>query len=457
MNTVEMLNRMCHGPLAGPDFKAICKARGFPAEAEASPGILETLFLSPQGLDGVFATLDSNEIALLHLLKHSPSPVSVSLFSRVYGGKHSYGTFNQRFQNIFAKVKQRLVRSGVLLWTEARQGPREKTSKMGRYRFALPTEFHPHLPPLIQSPRQFNGDGDWRRSVVGDKLSADFGRSAKKAASDAVFQIEAGELRMNGRTFEAANVIRWQQSSWNQAIQDSKKKKPGSGDTRSKQPDEAVRCILSELGDGEWAAPEQLMETLQVFCGQKGGAEAVCEAGWVWGLLAKRRADRKTWYRPAPESPYIAPQDYLTADQDGCVSVDLTAISRDALEQIVAISDQRPSGKAALLATPNFVKLGRADDQLLATESVAWLIEQSQPFADAFVKLSERRGKTVLHEDVTIARVSDLSLKVAIERALGSNLVSLKNDFVAFPLGLLDEVRRVVKKSGHVVKEIAAK
>ncbi len=365
MNTLEMLNRMCHGLLAGSDVKAICKARGFPAEAGASPGVLETLFLSPRGLGGVFATLDSNEIALLHLLKHSSAPVSVSLFSRVYAGKHSYGTFNQRFQDVFAKVKQRLVRKGVLLWAEARQGLREKTSKMERYRFALPAEFHPHLPPLIPSPRHFDGDGDWRRSVVGDKLIADLGRSGKKAATDAVFHIEAGELRMNGRTFEATNVIGWQQSSWNLANQDSKKQKPRAGDTCSEQPDEAVRRILSELGDGMWATPEQLTEAFQVFCGKKGDAEAVCEAGWVWGLLAKRRADGKTWYRPAPESPHVAPQDYLTTDQDGCVAVDLRAIPCDALEQIVAISDQRPSGKAALLVTPNFIKLGRADDQLL--------------------------------------------------------------------------------------------
>jgi hypothetical protein len=73
------------------------------------------------------------------------------------------------------------------------------------------------------------------------------------------------------------------------------------------------------------------------------------------------------------------------------------------------------------------------------------------------VTFDERRGKTILHEGVTIARVSDLSLKVAIEKALGSNVVSLKNDFIAFPRGLLGDVERVVKKSGHVVKEAAAK
>jgi hypothetical protein len=208
--------------------------------------------------------LDSTEIALLHLLKHSPAPVSISLFGRAYGGKHSYSTCHQCFQDVFAKVKERLVRRGVLLWAEARQGPREKTSKKERYRFALPAEFHPHLPRLIQSPCQFDGDGDWRRSVVGDKLSADLSRRGRKAATDAVFQIEAGELRMNGRIVEAANVSGWQQSSWNQAIQDNKSnKKPGSGDTRSKQPDEAVRscCVPSVVPStkrGTYSSPSEM-------------------------------------------------------------------------------------------------------------------------------------------------------------------------------------------------------
>ena len=124
----------------------------------------------------------------------------------------------------------------------------------------------------------------------------------------------------------------------------------------------------------------------------------------------------------------------------------------------MAISDQRAGDRdSTLLLTPNFVKLGRANDELLTSEAVQWLVEQTQAFAEAYVNLSERRGKTILHESLYVARVSDLSLKVSIEKALGDNLVSLKNDFVAFPRGLLDDVRRVVKKSGHVVKEVAAK
>jgi len=455
MKPAEMLHQMCHVVLAGTDVKALCKARGFPSQAASSRGILETLFVSPQGLSPVFKSLDRNEIALLHLLKNT-GPVDVAFFSRAYGGKHSYGTFNQRFQNVFAKVKQRLVRGGVLLLAEAPQGISGLSSKMERWRFALPTEFHGQLPPLIQSPRQLDGDGNWRPNVVRDQLSADIGRS-RQNAGDEMFRIEAGELRLGGQRFEVAKLVGWQLSGWKQAIRDGQKS--GTKDSYSKQPDEAALCILSELADGYWSDAEELAEPLQIFCGQKVDSDAVCEAGVEWGLLASHRAAGKTWYRLAPKQPDAAPDRYLTAGgQDGCVTVDLRTIPLNAMEKIVAISDQRPDPvrKDGLLLSPNFVKLGRADDNLLAAEPVQWLVEHTQPFAEAYVALSERRGKTILHENVYVARVSDLSLKVAIEKALGSNLVSLENDFIAFPYGSLDEVHRVVKKSGHVVKEVTA-
>ena len=120
MKPADMLHQTCQVVFAGTDVKAVCKARGFPAQAVSSRGVLETLFLSSQCPSQAFEALDSKEIALLHLLKNS-GPVDVACFSRVYGGKDSYGTFSQRFQNVFPKVKQRLVRSGVLLLAEARQ------------------------------------------------------------------------------------------------------------------------------------------------------------------------------------------------------------------------------------------------------------------------------------------------------------------------------------------------
>jgi hypothetical protein len=455
MKPANMLHPMCHAVLAGTDIKALCRARRLPSQATSSRGILETLFLSPQGLTNVFESLDSNEIALLHLLKTTPASVDIEFFSRIYGGKAPYGTFNQRFQKCFAKVKQRLVRNGVLLFAEAPQMTWENKSKMERWRFALPVEFHEHLPPLLRSPRQFDGDGDWRPGVARDRLIADIGRSRRKA-DDEGFQVDAGELRLNGKRFKSAELARWQQFAWRQTVRN--KKGPGRKSPHSKLPDEAALCILSQLADGYWADAEQLAEPFQVFCGKKMDIEAVCQAGWEWGLLAKRQADEKTWYRLAPKPARIAPNHYLSAHQSDCVTADLTTIPFEALEQIVVISDQRlgPTGNTLLL-TPNFVKLGRAKDDLLEAEAVQWLVQHTRPFAEAHVSLTDRRGKTILHENLYIARVSDLSLKVAIEKALGNNLVSLKKEFIAFPCDLLDDVQRVVKKSGHVVKEVAAK
>ena len=313
MKPSDMLHKMCELVLAGTDIKALCKARGLPSQATSSRSVLETLFLSPQGVSSVFNSLDRHEIALLHLLKNSDSPVDVAFFSLIYGGNHSYGTFNQRFQNVFAKVKQRFVRGGVLLLAESRQNPWDKKAKMERWRFALPAEFHIHLPPLIQSPRQFEGDGSWRSNVVRDKLSTDLGRShlgrshlgrSHNDGGGEVFRIEAGELRLNGKRFKAAELIGWQQSGWKQAIQ--VKKKSRSNDAYSKPPDEAAGCILSDLADGFWADAERLAEPMRVFCGNKVDADAVCKAGWEWGLVAKRQADGKTWYRLSPEQTHVA-------------------------------------------------------------------------------------------------------------------------------------------------------
>ncbi len=122
MKPSDMLHQMCHALLAKTDVKALCQTRDLSPQAVSAPGILETLFLSQPGLSDVFNTLESNEIALLHLLKSAKEPVDIAFFSRAYGGGgHRYGTFNQRYEKTFAKVKTRLIRGGVLLWAEAGQ------------------------------------------------------------------------------------------------------------------------------------------------------------------------------------------------------------------------------------------------------------------------------------------------------------------------------------------------
>jgi hypothetical protein len=161
---------------------------------------------------------------------------------------------------------------------------------------------------------------------------------------------------------------------------------------------------------------------------------------------------------PATNAAAVPYHRYLeAAADDSSVTVDLDTVPYESLEQLAAVSHFQPARgtRPALLAVPDLVKLGRASDAALEQPLIAWLQTNSGVFREAIETLRQRRGKTILHENLPIARVGDLSLKVAIEKALGERLVSLSEDFIAFPWDSLADVRRVVTKSGHVIKEVS--
>src|SRR4051812_36138821 len=111
MNQTKMLHQMCHEVLAEADVRAICKSRGLPNQAASSRPLLESLYLSDTGVAAATMTLDRTEIALLHLLGSQDKPVDVAFFSRLDPPKStawSYGTFSQRFQGVFTRVKDGL-------------------------------------------------------------------------------------------------------------------------------------------------------------------------------------------------------------------------------------------------------------------------------------------------------------------------------------------------------------
>jgi len=139
------------------------------------------------------------------------------------------------------------------------------------------------------------------------------------------------------------------------------------------------------------------------------------------------------------------------------VAVDLDTIPFESLEQLVTVSNQRasPGRHSVLLVAPNLVKLGRAADEVLMSPWLEWLQRNSPAFQQAIETRAQRRGKTLVHENLCVARVGDLGLKVAIQKALGERIVPLGDEYIAFASGSLADVRRVVSKSGHVVKEAA--
>jgi hypothetical protein len=453
-----MLRQMCQSVLSEADVRAICKARGLPDHAASSRSLLESYFLSDTGVAVALAAIDRTEIALLHLLKAVGKPVGVAFFSPLNPPEKrkdgwSYGTFTQRFQGLFSTVKERLVRRGILILA---LGPEtyEKKTNMERWQFALPLQLERQLPPLVESVKRLDGEGSWRSDVAREKLKTVAGRGTAGETDEDKLGIVACELRFGGKPFGAERLLAWQKRRWQAETALEKSRK--SDAPFCLLPCEAVVHILSGLDAGLWADVDALAEPLLVFCGFNADSRSVCESGWRWGCVARQEFDGKTWYRLPPPPPTIdsPPHEYL-AVMDKSIAVDLNAVGFETLEKLVMISDQRaaPAGRAALLITPNLVKLGRAAETILALPLVDWLQKNSPVFRQAFETLRQRRGKTILHENLSVARVRDLALKIALEKALGGRIVSLGDDSIAFPKEAVGEVKRVVTKLGHVVKE----
>jgi hypothetical protein len=451
-----MLHQMCHEVLAEADVRAICKNRGLPSQAASSRPILESLFLSDVGVADAMGALDRTEIALLHLLRSQDKPVDVAFFSRLsppQAKNWSYGTFSQRFQGVFSRVKDRLVRAGILLLA---LGPEllTKKTKMERWQFALPVQFARHLPPLVESAKRLSGEGDWRGDAAREKLKTAVRQGADKEPKTDRVEIVDKELRWGGQAFRSDRLVQWQKTQWQAETAPAKHQK--QADPCTLPPAEAVLHILAGLEAGLWSDADALAVPLEVFCGFPVDAQMVCESGWRWGFLARQEAERRMWYRLAPAATAAAPPDRYLAVRGDEVSVDLDAVPFDGLETLVRMSDQKPlpGGRPLLLVTPNLIKLGRTADTVAALPLADWLQKNAPAFHEAFETVRQRRGKTILHENLSVARVGDLSLKVALEKALGSRVVALGEEFIAFPSGAVAEVKRLVAQMGHVVKEV---
>jgi hypothetical protein len=83
-----------------------------------------------------------------------------------------------------------------------------------------------------------------------------------------------------------------------------------------------------------------------------------------------------------------------------------------------------------------------------------WLRAQVPAFQQALEQVEQRWGKVLVHTNLLVARVRDLSLRVQIERELKDQVVVLSEEYIAFPVPRRADVERVLRKAGFVVKEV---
>ena len=139
------------------------------------------------------------------------------------------------------------------------------------------------------------------------------------------------------------------------------------------------------------------------------------------------------------------------------MGIRLKTIPFQVLEQLGRVANfQLEAG--SLRAAPDLIKVSHAPADTLQAAWFQWLQTAHPAFEATGKTCAARRGKLIVHDHLLIARVRDLSLKVLLEKKLGGpgRLVSLSQEYLAFPEELLAEIRPLLKKSGHVLKAIQA-
>jgi len=171
MSIPQLLHSMC-ADLSDADLNVIRKARGFSTSETASRSAFASFFISSIGVAEAMQTLSAEEAVTLRLL-HETGEVGVTFFERLYGsaaqpGKSYYGTYTQQYKSTFDAVKKNLVRKGLLVMAEAKV--RGDTVQMERWRFALPPEFAPYLPPLLAQTQTSDQPGETSDHLIRKKL-----------------------------------------------------------------------------------------------------------------------------------------------------------------------------------------------------------------------------------------------------------------------------------------------
>ncbi len=255
----------------------------------------------------------------------------------------------------------------------------------------------------------------------------------------------------------------WQRACWKDSL-------PGSKSTERSlyekyvDPLKTVTYALSQLKPDEWVSPDQLSGLLKIFCEKKNPASrSICQKGWEWGCLAKQESNRKYYRLPLRQNDEndasIDPGNYLQIDKNRSeIIVDLKTVPYNSLELIARVGNLKVE-KNKLTLMPNTIKLGKLSEQMQRHELIRWLGERSSVFKQSLEKVAKRWGKYIVHSNLMIAKIKDLSLMVSIKKLLSKSgaLATLSGDYIAFPKDKLPVVEKLVAKSGNVIKKIEPK
>ncbi len=461
MDQDKMLKKMCRFGLSQVDIKAVCKARGFPPACLKSRELFQFNFLSDPGIEKAMASLNEKQILFLHLLNAEGEEKDITFFARLYKQAYprDYGyTFNDKYKVVFKKVKTELIRKGLLLFAEE---PKEwgNTTVLERQRFMFPNDFELYLPVPVNPVDIAEPDNKIeRKDILRDKL-AEILEPGKTSGSqpdsfEGRLHIKDGQLLLGKDRFTVKRLKTWNRSQWTSSVTSDRK----SGDSLL-SPVALINYTLSFLKKSEWAVPDDVLPLWKIAypaVTNLPDIESACEKGFKRGCLEKITKDGKTLFRslnidtgPGNRKP----EDFLSIRDDQIIAIDLSCIPLDTLEWLSAVCNMSIR-QGGLAAQPDLVEMSHALEKINEQPAFVWLQEHHKAFRRIVSSIKRKKGKTVVHNNLMIARVRDLSLKVLLEKKFADTkkLVSLSDEFISFPVNLLPEIQKLVSKSGNTVK-----
>lgn len=450
MDITLALRQMCQDILTDTDIRAIGKNRGFAAGEIANRVTLENFWLSSLGLEQAMAGLSATELTLLYALKMHKKPVTIAFFGRLFEDKailsNTYETFSQKYQPVFKAVNTSFVRRGILLIF---LDPDLEQIKMGRWRFYFPELFWSALPPLFPNaladtrPGQTNND-------FADQFVANLINVSQSASS--VWQIDpAGNLLGNGQPFTVAQFQQVQSTTLDASVHWVAH---NDQDEKDFTPANVMQDIFGYLPAGYWLSQADINSALNVYLNRKVPGEKFCESGKQVAYLSELEIGQARYYRPADNSADKEPTSYLTPLNKTTLAINIAQIPLVNLEKLNQWMRFSLQDKKQLTISPSLGKMGLMPLHQLQTDPLAlWLSDHLPSFKKNIQQIKQQWGRQIVHDNLLVARVKDLSLRIRLERSFADKgLMVLADEYLAFPPALLPQVTKVVTTAGHIVK-----
>ncbi|MEM0992943.1 MAG: hypothetical protein AAGI49_07885 [Bacteroidota bacterium] len=469
--TAEAAYLKMYSGLTASTKAKIAKARKFPKEAMKSYDLFKTYFLSAEGLAGVIKKLSEEEIVVLHILSFNQWIVDVSFLEEAYVPMPElqkwgrYGTFTQKYGSLLKTVHKNLVQNGLLVQYEDKH---DGDSKTARQRFLFPAAFTPYLPSPFFKSTKIGEKGTSNDESIKAKLLKSIRSGGKKAANTLVYQnrkLYYGDAILNAQQLDEIKLSQWNKMNGTLIM-----RMPfmNEGEIFSA----FILHHLANLPSDQWLPPNALSTLMRIwegpikrkdrYNGRKGPVRyeetAWCEAGWKNGMLQKVEKSNKSYYRlVGRQEQEVAYDQYLSASKYDILSIDFEKAPLPLIPILAQISFFNSLSDAIVKATPDLVHIADMSAALWGHPLIEWLEKNVPSYKAAFGTYRKKYGKEIIHDNLLIAKITDLSLRVLVEKALQKEreVVVLSEEYLAFPKAALAKVERIVAKSGNVIKNVS--